>query len=190
MNQKILIINITLLIIILMLGYLVATTRYTPPQKFNPDSAPAAVSGEDADGADPGRSETEYAPPAQASPHMKPPDREIAGRGEDKYPDFGKAPIFDTIIPKPTPRPTPTPKPPAKLDIKDITARWQMNSMFGTTASFTDSGTKKEWTMNVGDVEVVKFRNQDCPVKLENVNENDFKVTISYEDQTREISMF
>ena len=108
MNQRIFIANILLLIVILGMGYLVLTTRYVPPERLTLTQAVIAKESPEDPEEEPKGSETTY----KAKPPTKPPATQIA-QLEDKYPNFGPAPIFDTIVPKPTPRPTPT-KPPPK----------------------------------------------------------------------------
>jgi uncharacterized protein YxeA len=190
MKQKILVINILLLFVILFLGYLVATTRYAPPQKakFIKESQTSNKKKESG-------KETAYG--SETSYGIKPPPKKIDGKSPkeiaqaaNRYSSFGKSPIFDTIIPKPTPKPTPvrTPKPPP--DIKKVTARWKLTSLFGTMASFQDSGSKKDWDMNVGDVKEVKYRNRPCKIKLESVDEDNFKVKVTFGKQEREFSMW
>jgi len=176
MNQKIFIANLVLLLVILCLGYLVATTRYVPPQLSSYSGSQNPKEVKEGEG-----SETDYKTPS--------PTKEVA-QLVDKYPNFGKSPIFDTIIPKPTqpPRPSPTPAPPP--DINAVTARWKLGSMFGNTATFQDTASKNEWTMTVGSTHDVQYRNQNCSLKLEKVDENNFEVTISLGDQQRKFSMW
>jgi len=184
MNQKIFIANILLLIVIVILGYLVATTQYVPPSR----SASASLKATESKGGEgdepaqaPEGSETGYVPPA--------PTKNIAMLS-DRYPNFGKSPVFDTIIPKPTPRPTPTPKPKLPPDINRVTARWKLSSILDNMAMFHDSGTKKEWNMNVGETYDIKYRNESCSIKLEKVDMNKFEVVISFGEQQRTLSMW
>ena len=134
---------------------------------------------------EPKGSETTY----KAKPPTKPPATQIA-QLEDKYPNFGPAPIFDTIVPKPTPPPTPTPRPKQPPEIARITARWKLSSLFGNTATFYDSGTKKDWTMQVGEGKEVKYRNETCEITLEKVDETTFEVTVGFGEQKRKFSMW
>jgi hypothetical protein len=181
MIQKIFIANIVLLLVILCLGYLVATTRYVTPLVSSSSSPRNPREGKEGEDASPRETETDYRAPA--SP------KEVS-QLVDKYPNFGKAPIFDTIIPKPTqpPRPTPTPAPPP--DINAVTARWKLASMFGNTATFRDTASNNEWTMTIGSTHDVQYRNQTCSLKLEKVDENNFEVTISLGDQQKKFSMW
>ncbi len=180
MNHKILIANIILIVLIVFLGYLVATTHYTPPEvpSYSSLATPTAATAESGKAAE--TTETDYG--------TKPP--KLLSLAGDKYPRFGKAPIFDTIIPKPTPRPTRTPKPKPTPNITNVTARWKLTSLFGDTASFEDSGTHQEWDMKVGQTRDVKYRNQTCKVKLEKVDEDKFEVIITFGAQSRTLSMF
>lgn len=181
MNQKIFIANVILLMMILGLGYLVASTRYAPPQPYSYSSSLNPQKGNEGEGSSGERSETDYKAPS--------PPKETA-QLVDKYPNFGKSPIFDTIIPKPTqpPQPTHTPAPPP--DISAVTARWKLSSMFGNTATFQDTASKNEWTITVGATHDVQYRNQTCTLKLEKVDESSFEVTISLGDQQRKFSMW
>jgi hypothetical protein len=184
MNQKIFIANIVLLIVILCLGYLVATTHYEPPEgiTMSDNASPQDGSGDSQN--PPGvdmNSETNYQGVSQ--------NKEISML-KDRYPKFGENLIFDTIVPKPTSQPTATPKPRVPPDINKVTARWKLSSMFGNTATFQDTGTKTEWTMKVGEAYDVIYRNEKCAIKLEKINEDKFDVIISYEDQQRTLAMF
>lgn len=200
MNRNIIIANIVLLIMIVFLGYLVATTRYTPPdstdfatlqqesQKISETSetTPAIPSG----------SETEYNGSGSPKPELSPtpapnPDSKNVTRF-DAYPAFGKAPIFNTIIPKPTPRPRPPTPTPAPPDINKLTARWALVSVFGDTAYFMDNGNKQEWQMKVGETRKVDYRRKDYYIELKNVDQSNFKATLYMEEgsQSRTMSLF
>ena len=182
MNKKIFIANIVLLVIILGLGYLVATTHYVPPQSRSYATREASQLDPSSDLTT--GSKTVY----ETSPAPK--DPQDMTRLVDKYPNLGKTPFFDTIIPKPTPviRPSPTPAPPP--DINAITARWKLSSMFANTATFQDTASKNEWTMTVGSAHEVQYRNQSCSVKLEKVDEDTLEVTISFGEQQKKFTMW
>ncbi|MBN1901360.1 hypothetical protein JW926_08570 [Candidatus Sumerlaeota bacterium] len=185
MNQKIFIANIVLLIVILFLGYLVATTHYIPPAEGITLSPTIPLQ----DGSDDSENPAGVNLNGETIYQKSSPNKEVA-QLTDRYPRFGESPIFDTIVPKPTPPPTPTPKPRVPPDINKITARWKLSSIFGNSASFQDSGTKTDWSMNIGETYDVVYRNEKCAVKLEKINEDKFEVIISYEDQQRTLSMF
>ena len=172
--------NIILLIVILLLGYLTATTRFEPPEKPDFDASLSQSGSNTGD-------ETSY---GDETTYSEKSDSKAAPNLTDKYPEFGEAPVFDTIIPKPTPvpRPTRTPRPPP--DIGKVTARWKLVSLFGNTATFEDSGRRNEWTMKVGDVRTERYRNEDCDIKLEKVDETNFEVVLTFGDQSRTLSMW
>jgi len=192
MNRKIVLINVTLLVVILFLGYLLMNTRFSPPEAYAFSTIKDPDQGEEQEEAageepetPPVEGETEYAKKA-----IPKPKETIVADADDKYPNFGAAPIFDTIIPKPTPTPRPTPKPKPPPDINRVTARWSLRSLMGNTATFYDSGTKKEWTMKVGEVYEQRYRNENCPIKLDSVDENTFKVKVTFGEQERSFSLF
>lgn len=184
MNKNFFIANVVLLIVILCLGYLVATTHYEPPEAISLSSNLSPQEGSD-DSENPPLVETSGETNYQGASQTK----NIAML-KDRYPQFGEAPVFDTIVPKPTPPPTPTPRPKVPPDIKKITARWKLSSMFGDTATFQDTGTKTDWTMKIGETHDVVYRNVKCPIKLEKINDDIFEVIISYGDQQRTLPMF
>lgn len=193
MNTKMYITNLILLLAIIGLGYLVATTRYEPPERTYAVEShlskelEGGIEAETEYSDSSGASETIYATP-RATPKKTP--VVVVDANTDKYKQFGKAPIFNTIIPKPTKPPTPTKPPPKPPDINRPTARWKLQWMMGGQASFYDTGSKEEWIMKVGDVKKIRYRNYDCPIKLESVDETTLKVKISFGDQTRDFSMF
>ena len=184
MNQKIFIANVVLLIVILFLGYLVATTHYEPPEAISLTSNLSPQEGSEG---------SEDSPPVNLSGETNyqgaSPKKDISML-KDRYPQFGESLVFDTIVPKPTPTPTRTPRPKVPPDLKKITARWKLSSIFGNTATFQDTGTKKDWTMKIGETHDIIYRNQTCPIKLEKINEDQFEVIISYGDQQKTLSMF
>lgn len=185
MNQKIFIANIVLLIVILFLGYLVATTRYEPPTKGI--TMPTNVTSQENSGDSQNPSGVDL---TGETNYQVPPQKTEIAMLTDRYPQFGESPVFDTIVPKPTPPPTPTPKPRVPPDINKVTARWKLSSMFGDTATFQDTGTKSDWTMKIGETHDVIYRNEKCAIKLEKINDDNFEVIISYEDQQRTLPMF
>ncbi|HOE63700.1 MAG TPA: hypothetical protein PKW18_11035 [Candidatus Sumerlaeota bacterium] len=180
-NKKIIILNMVFLFLILFLGYLVATTRFIPPEEefdadggmtLTPTPAPSDLN----------QSETEYKAPAPPKPAV------VADA--DKYPRFGKSPIFDTIIPRPTPPPTPTKTPEQPPKIEDITNQWRLTSIFENTASFRHAQSNKEWDMTVGQTYSETYRGKEWQIKLDRVDEDNLQAIISFQNQTRAIGMF
>jgi len=114
---------------------------------------------------------------------------------EQSYAALGSAPIFDTIIPRPTPVPTPVPTQPPDPELDKAIAGWKFSgSLPGGTAMFEDKRTKEEWMMSLGEVRAVKYGKWTLDVKLESVDDNKFTATVSYTGdqgkQTKTLSLF
>jgi len=103
------------------------------------------------------------------------PDK-VLGEGEK----FGGQPIFDTIIPIPTPTPSPAPTPVPDPPLKEVIQPWKVNGIGTDSVFLTDTRTRKEWTMFVGNEEVVRFGNVDVPVKLKKIDTIEFKAVFTY----------
>jgi hypothetical protein len=108
----------------------------------------------------------------------------------DKYPAFGTANIFDTIISKPTIPPTPTRTAPPPPPIDNLVAQWKLTSIFENTATFNNAATKKDWTMKVGETVDESYRGQSYSIKLDKVDEDNLQAVVSFQTQTKTIGMF
>lgn len=117
------------------------------------------------------------------------PDK-VLGEGEK----FGGQPVFDTIIPIPTPTPSPTPSPVPDAPLAEVIQPWKVNGIGTDSVFLTDTRTRKEWTMFVGNEEVVRFGNVDVPVKLKKIDLMEFKAVFSFQgaqgEQTVSRGMF
>ena len=173
--------NMVFLFIILFLGYLVATTRFSPPEH---EVLAAGIAGTAAHAVGAGTSEeSETSYTVTAAP------RSFVAE-TDKYPAFGTANIFDTIISKPTipPTPTRTQAPPPPID--NLVAQWKLTSIFENTATFNNAVTKKDWTMKVGETVDESYRGQTYSIKLDKVDEDNLQAVVSFQTQTKAIGMF
>jgi len=181
MNKNMMIMNLVFLFIILFLGYLVATTRFIPPENevqtegITETANPAIGEGT------PVESETSY--------NVTSTPRSIAAV-TDKYPTFGTANIFDTIIAKPTIPPTPTRTQPPDPQLDDVVSNWRLTGIFENTATFSNAATRKEWTMKVGESVDENYRGQSCSIRLDKVNEDNLQAVVSFKTQTKAIGMF
>ncbi len=104
------------------------------------------------------------------------PDK-VLGDGER----FGAEPIFDTIIPIPTPTPSPTPTPVPDPPLTEAIASWTVNGLGVDSIFLTDVRTRKEWTMYVGDEEIVNYGNVEMSVRLQELDMTNFAGIFIYE---------
>lgn len=172
--------NTVFLFIILFLGYLVATTRFSPPEHEVLVTGTAGAANPAVGEVTSVESETSYTVTAV-------PRSFVAEM--DKYPAFGKVNIFDTIIAKPTIPPTPTRTQPPDPRLDDVVSQWKLTSIFENTATFNNVATKKEWTMKVGETVDENYRSQTCSIKLDKIDEDNFQVIVSFKTQTKTIGM-
>jgi hypothetical protein len=181
MNKKMMIMNLVFLFIFLFLGYLVATTRFSPPEHEVLATGTAGAANPAVGEGTSVESETSYT--VTAAP------RSFVAE-MDKYPAFGAANIFDTIIAKPTIPPTPTRTQPPDPRLDDVVSQWKLTSIFENTATFNNVATKKDWTMKVGETVDESYRGQSYSIKLDKVDEDNLQVVISFKTQTKTIGMF
>ena len=172
MKNRETIINIFLLILIIGLGALVATSRYEAPQM------PRYAVGTPTPISTGNESETTYTP----TPRPEQP--------EEAYTHLGKQRLFRTLIPKPTqaPQPTRTPEPPPKLEV--MIRHWKLNGVLKNTSIFTDQVKKEDFFLKEGEEKTVNYRGKDYLVKLASINTREFSVTLTFEDQTYTMKIF
>lgn len=113
----------------------------------------------------------------------------------ETYPNLGRAPVFDTIYPRPTPVPSPVPTQKPDPRIEQFTSSWKLSAIIpGGQAMFEDAKTNEDWMMSIGDTKVVRFSGANLDVLLESTNESEFSATISFTGQqgkqTRVLNMF
>ncbi len=101
----------------------------------------------------------------------------VLGRGEN----FGTQPVFDTIIPIPTPTPSPTPTPIPDPPLAEAIASWKVNGLGIDSIYLSDVRTRKEWTMYVGDEEIVNYGNVEMSVKLQELDTINFAGVFVFE---------
>lgn len=99
------------------------------------------------------------------------------------YQRYGEAPIFTTIIERPTPPPTPEPTKPVPPPLQKAIASWKLNGLFAGMAMLIDRNTRVEWNMSPTDPETrskkIKFQGQEMEIVLESVDESAFEATFS-----------
>lgn len=96
------------------------------------------------------------------------------------YPNFGKRPIFDTIVPIPPPTPTIPPTPPPDPDLKQAIQDWRVQGVIRGMALMSDAKTRAEWQMKVGDTYPAQVGPTRIDVRLESVNLRNFAATLVY----------
>jgi hypothetical protein len=159
-----------LLVIIIVFGYLVATSRYHEPSPYHVRLSEETTGTLTA--VVPRMSETQYAATG------------------DAYADFGKREVFRTIVAKPTPEPTrsPTPLPPPNLE--QATRTWKLESILGNQASFRDTRTNAEFTMQLGKTRIESYRGREIAIKLAQIDTRNFTATLTFETQQMVKKMF
>jgi hypothetical protein len=102
----------------------------------------------------------------------------------DNYPAFGRSPVFDTLIPRPTPTLTPLPTPKPDPDLKEAIRNWKVGGIAGTFIFMSDERTREEWTFDTGIEEErsreVSFQGERMIVRVGEVDEMEFRVTFHY----------
>lgn len=167
MQRRDIIINAILVAIIVLLCYLIAMSTYEEPRTgagLAPDKKPETPQVDER--------ETEYS----------------AAQG--KYTNFGQSDIFTTIIPKPTPVPTRAPTPRPTPSLERATHYWRLISAFGNEATIEDTKLHTEYTLRLNESITITFQNETLEITLVEINENNYSVTIRYQDQTKTLSMF
>jgi hypothetical protein len=154
----------SLLVIILLIGYLIASSRYEEPVAYEMRKTNEETTG----------TESLFMPSYETS-------YEASSAAE--YANLGKRDIFRTIIMKPTPMPTrePTPVPPPNLERAIRT--WKLEGAFGNRASFRDTRTNTEFTIDVGETRVISYRGRELEVKLSEINMDNFSATLTFGTQ-------
>jgi hypothetical protein len=163
-----------LLAIILVFGYLVASSRYHEPTPYHIRLGEETTGTATVAAAAPPSGETLYHEPVSVA----------------QVPEFGKRDVFRTIIPKPTPEPTraPTPMPPPNLE--QATRTWKLESAFGNRASFRDTRTNAEFSIELGKTRVESYRGREIQIKLAQIDMRNFSVTLTFENQKMVKKMF
>ncbi len=168
MIRKIYYVNVALFALVVGVVALLLTSRYSIPAKPDVTIAETAVENS-------GPSDT--------------------AAKKDTYANLGKAPVFDTLIPRPTPAPTPAPTEPPDPELEKAIASWALTAVLpGGLAMFEDNRTKEEFQINVGEVRAVKYGKWTMDIKLDSTDESKFSATLSYSGkqgkQTKTLSMF
>jgi hypothetical protein len=158
-----------LTLLVLLFGYLVATSRYQEPVPYH--MRPAETTS----------ATLALAPPADETSYSAAPE---------VFPAFGERDVFRTIVPKPTPEPTrsPTPIPPPSLE--HATRTWKLESAFGNQASFRDTRTNAEFTIQLGKSRIESYRGREMEIKLSKIDMRSFSATLTFEDQQIVKKMF
>lgn len=105
-----------------------------------------------------------------------------------KYPKFGKAPIFDTIIPIPTPTPTPVPTPVPPPNLCEALKNWNMQGVAGRTVFMEDLTSKEQFILDLDIAEAqsrqLKFNNVTMTIRLVGSDGARLEATFEYIDPT------
>ncbi len=172
MKNRETLINTILVLIIVGLGVLVATSRYQQPRA--PEFTAVTTTTD---------TETEEIIPDTETPYKE----EVA---KNIFPKLGEQRIFKTLIPAPTPRPrpTPTPKPDPKLAV--LIRHWKLNGVMGKKAIITDRARKEEFYLEEGESKTVSYRGSDYDIKLSKVDGSTWSVTLTFKDQSHTLKVF
>jgi len=162
LNQRDLVINGVLLVLILAVAYLLATFR---PTKLVPPSK--ALKGR-ADTTGTVVVETGFGPPVGTS---------------TRYALLVKIRPFDTIIPTPTPTPTPKPTPPPPPPIGLIMNRFELIMMDPPrSVMLQDKKSQEMIEWKVGETKEYEYKGRKLPITLKVVDPNDFHATFTAPD--------
>lgn len=105
-----------------------------------------------------------------------------------KYPKFGKAPAFDTIVPIPTPTPTPVPTPVPPPSLCEALKTWKMQGVAGRTVFLEDLATKESiiLDLDIADTQTrpIKFNNVTMTVRLVGTDGAKLEAKFEYIDPT------
>lgn len=106
----------------------------------------------------------------------------------DQYKKFGKAPVFDTIVPLPTPTPTPVPTPVPPPSLNEALKTWKMQGVAGRTVFLEDLSTKESFILDldIADTQtrVIKFNNVSMTVRLVGTDGGKLEAVFEYIDPT------
>src|SRR5690606_24556931 len=86
--------------------------------------------------------------------------REVA-----EYPAFGRAPVFDTLIPIPTPTPTPPPTPTPDPNLCEALKIWKISGVTDKEAYIEDLQAGQLVVMNFTDNRTVPVTHQDTTMQ-------------------------
>jgi hypothetical protein len=87
--------------------------------------------------------------------------REVA-----EYPAFGKAPIFDTLIPLPTPSPTPPPTPPPDPNLCEALKIWRITGVLDTEVMIEDVKAGQFVVMNYTDSQEFEITHDNTRMRI------------------------
>lgn len=100
-----------------------------------------------------------------------------------RYPDFGEARIFDTLVPRPTPSPTPLPTPVPDPRLADALLEYKIVGILPRMGIFrhdrADANTP-DIQIKVGETYTIRHRNQEMVIRLESTDIRRFTATFSY----------
>jgi hypothetical protein len=167
MQRRDIVINAVLVVIIVVLCYLVAVSTYEEPR--------------------PGKGIVPIEKPATPRVNEGETEYNVA---EGKYANFGRDDIFRTIIPRPTPVPTQAPTPRPTPSLERATHYWRLISASGNEAIIEDTKLHTEYTLHLNETMTIPYLNDNLDITLIEVNENNYSVTIRYQDQTKTLNMF
>lgn len=171
-EKKMVIINFVLFTAIAVFAVMTVTEERTIPEKPPIEIIQAIIAGEDRSG-------------------------ETIER-TDIAPQFGKAPIFATLIALPTPTPTPVPEPPPDPPLAEAIKSWKVKGIDSGVVFIQDVKTRQDFIMDIDnpdDLQIVRYRNDDLEVRLKSIDESNFSAVFSYDgpndpEQTHPIGMF
>ncbi len=202
MKRQEFLLNLTLLVIIGVLVFLIYESRDLP-RGLDELEVPAAISpagSNRSDKSDPSEqfdgSEISDSSDTTSTISMPGTETQYASAGSSRGGDFGKKSIFRALLtPTPTPTPTPPPPPPTP-DIGKSLGGWKLLSVYQGKAMLEDVQLSQQgaegaiWEMAVGDTKQVDVGNGIMKtVSLKTINnENPYspEITLGMEDTTAE----
>lgn len=106
----------------------------------------------------------------------------------DRFPAFGKTDLFSTIIPRPTPVPRATPKPKEPPALRVLIRYWVLLGSFGNEVIIQNRRTRKEFFMKLNETREETYQGKKFQIKLIKITGND--ATFQFKDQTETLSVY
>jgi len=180
MSTKEFLVNIALLVLILLFGWLTfnleepvhepadieALTARTP-EPATPEPTPVPEEETSYDGVGP--------MPAPLTPA---PAGSRADLVRSRYPRFDAHDVFETLIPTPPPPPTPVEVAPPVPPLKEaLRGRWAFSYAMGgalNQAQWTDNTTQQQFVVKLGETTQFQYGKFNYTVRLDRINEDEF----------------
>jgi len=166
MKKHELMVTIALLAVILVLGYLIATTgmaeqRVREEAQAMEEQIEALEQDEEVSSTQPVEPETVYV---------------VQG---DRFTNFGTRTLFDVPIKRPTPTPAPTPTPLVPPTLDQVLASWKLQGIVGTKALLQDQNTQETFMLEVnGEARMATFSAFAFMIQLVGIDKKAYAIEV------------